>query len=96
MKTMFFWTFVPMENPCIWSDINRKWHLVYIEAFDNQTISDTIVFGLSFFSGDNDCRKTEEMRLIHRLGTINPNGEWTLFFFSNFFIFMFLFIVCYF
>ena len=33
-----------------------------------------LVFGLSFVRGDNDCRKTKEMRLIDRLGTLNPNG----------------------
>ena len=32
------------------------------------------VFGLYLVSGDSDCRKTKEMRLIHRLGTLNPNG----------------------
>ena len=40
----------------------------------NHSISDFIVFGLSLVSGNNDCRKTKEMRLIHRLGTHNPNG----------------------
>ena len=40
----------------------------------NHSLSDFIVFGLSLVSGNNDCRKTKEMRLIHRLGTHNPNG----------------------
>ena len=45
----------------------------HFNSFDH-SLSDFIVFGLSLVSGDNDCRKTKEMRLIHRLGTINPNG----------------------
>ena len=40
----------------------------------DHSLSDFIVFGLSLVRGDNDCRKTKEMRLIHRLGTLNPNG----------------------
>ena len=40
----------------------------------NHSLSDFIVFGLFLVSGNNDCRKTKEMRLIHRLGTHNPNG----------------------
>jgi len=40
----------------------------------NHSLSDFIVFGLSLISGDNDCRKTKEMRLIHTLGTLAPNG----------------------
>ena len=35
----------------------------------NHSLSDFIVFGLSLVRGDNDCRKTKEMRLIHQLGT---------------------------
>ena len=40
----------------------------------NHSLSDFIVFGLSLVTGDNDCRKTKEMRLIHVLGTHSPNG----------------------
>ena len=40
----------------------------------NHSLSDFIVFGLSLVSGGNNCRKTKEMRFIHRLGTLNPNG----------------------
>ena len=40
----------------------------------NHSISNFIVFGLSLISGNNDCRKTKEMRLIHQLGTYNPHG----------------------
>ena len=40
----------------------------------NHSLSDFIVFGLSLISGNNDCRKTKEMRLIHTLGTLAPNG----------------------
>ena len=40
----------------------------------NHSLSDFIVFGLSLVSGNNDCRKTKEMRIIHRLGTPSPNG----------------------
>ena len=43
------------------------------KVFDH-SLFDFIVFGLSLVSGDNDCRKTKEMRLIQRLGTINPYG----------------------
>lgn len=40
----------------------------------NHSLNDFVVFGLSLFSGNNDCRKTKEMRLIHLLGTHAPNG----------------------
>jgi len=36
--------------------------------------SDIIVLGLISSSGDNESRKTIEMRLIHPLGTVNPHG----------------------
>jgi len=36
--------------------------------------SDIIVLGLISSSGDNESRKTIEMRLIHSLGTVNPHG----------------------
>jgi hypothetical protein len=40
----------------------------------NHSESDITVFGLMFSRGDNQSRKTIEMRLIHSLGTVNPHG----------------------
>jgi len=40
----------------------------------NHSESDIIVLGLISSSGDNESRKTIEMRLIHSLGTVNPHG----------------------
>ena len=40
----------------------------------NHSISNFVAFGISLINGGNDCRKTEEMRFIHSLGTLNPQG----------------------
>jgi len=40
----------------------------------NHSESDIISLGLISSRGDNESRKTIEMRLIHLLGTVNPHG----------------------
>jgi len=40
----------------------------------NHSESDIIVLGLISSRGDNESRKTIEMRLIHSLCTVNPHG----------------------
>ena len=45
----------------------------YFNSF-NHSISNFIAFGQSVIIGGNDCRKTNEMRLIHALGTLNAHG----------------------
>ena len=40
----------------------------------NHTVQHFSLFGLCLITGDNDNRKNKEMRLIHSLGTLHPNG----------------------
>ena len=39
----------------------------------SNSISNFVAFSLSIINGGNDCRKTEDMLLIHALGTLNPH-----------------------
>ena len=40
----------------------------------NHNVNHFSVFGLCLVTGDNDCRKIKEMRLIRTLGTLHPSG----------------------
>ena len=48
--------------------VSRHFNLV------NHSVNHFSVFGLCLVTGDNDCRKIKEMRLIRTLGTLHPSG----------------------